>query len=233
MPRHARLLLPGAPFHLVQRGVNKGAIFVDDVDRDYFLRVLHKSFVKYELALHAYVLMGNHVHLLATPQHAHSLAYAMRSLGNCYVQAFNLRHGRCGPLWQGRFHSSLIDNDSYLLAVYRYIELNPVRAGLVARAEQHRWSSVHANAGQRCDPLIVPHATFLSLGATGGERAARYRLFLRDARAQDEAAHIREHVRSQCPLGGTRFLEMLKQTLEHPVQQRPRGRPRTSGAARE
>ncbi|QNR97178.1 transposase [Stenotrophomonas sp. 169] len=229
MPRHARLLVPGLPFHVVQRGVNKGAIFFDDQDREHFLRVLHKAFVKYGVALHAYVLMGNHVHLLATPRAENSLAFAMRALGNGYVQAFNQRHGRCGPLWQGRFHSSLIDHDRYLLAVYRYIELNPVRAGLVDRAEQHRWSSVHGNLGLRRDPLLVAHPAYRALGDTPTEITSRYHTFLQDSHAQDDAATIRQHERRQSPLGDERFLEMLRETLGQSVAMRCPGRPRKEG----
>lgn len=229
MPRQARLLLPGLPFHVVQRGVNKGAIFADDIDREHFLRLTHKAFTRYEVALHAYVLMDNHVHLLATPACATSLADAMRSLGNSYVQSFNRRHQRSGPLWQGRFHSSMLDNDRYLLSVYRYIELNPVRAGLVRTAEQHPWSSVHGNLGKRHDPLLVPHAGFLALGATADERRTRYTRFLRDRRAQADAADISEHERKQRPLGSARFLEMLRQTLGRPVRLRSPGRPPRSG----
>lgn len=233
MPRHARLLFPGLPFHVVQRGVNKCAIFVDDVDREHFLRVLHKAFVKHDVALHAYVLMGNHVHFLASPRNASALAHAMRSLGNGYVQAFNLRHGRSGPLWQGRFHSSMVDSDRYLLAVYRYIELNPVRAALVERAEHHRWSSVHGNLGNRRDPLLVPHPGFLALGVTAEERSLRYQAFLRDHDAHADAARIGEHGRKQCPLGDARFLEMLQETLGRRVTLRRPGRPRKSEAGNE
>lgn len=229
MPRTARLLLPGLPFHVVQRGVNKGAIFVDDTDREHFLRVLHKAFVKHGVALHAYVLMGNHVHLLATPESASSLASSMGSLGNSYVQAFNRRHARSGPLWQGRFHSSMVDNEAYLLSVYRYIELNPVRAGLVHAAEDHRWSSVHGNLGLQRDPLLDPHPGFLALGCTVRQRAERYGSFLRERTAQADTAGIREHERKQCPLGGRRFLGMLQETLGRPVQMRRQGRPRKAG----
>lgn len=231
MSRHARLLVPGLPFHVVQRGVNKGAIFADDLDRDHFLRVMHKAFVKHDVALHAYVLMDNHVHLLATPKTTGGLAHAMRALGTGYVQAFNQRHGRSGPLWQGRFHSSMIDNDAYLLAVYRYIELNPVRAGLVASPEQAAWSSVHGNLGLRRDPLLTPHPALLMLGGTPAQRRVGYRAFLRDhRRASAEAPAIREHGRAQCPLGSARFLEMLAETLGRPVAARPRGRPRKPGS---
>lgn len=230
MPRRARLLAPDLPFHVVQRGVNRGAIFADDLDRDHFLRVTHKAFQKHQIALHAYVLMGNHVHMLVSPRVASSLAVAMRGLGNSYVQAFNRRHERTGPLWQGRFHSSLVENDAYLLAVYRYIELNPIRAGLAALPEHCPWSSARGNLGLRDDPLLTRHAVFNALGETAEQRTRRYATFLRDTpRARREAAVIREQGRTQSALGDARFLQMLGETLGHPVVARPRGRPRKAG----
>lgn len=229
MPRQARLMLAGQPYHVTQRGVNKGAIFVDDIDRQLFLHLLHGAFVKHHVALHAYVLMGNHIHLLATPSTNNSLANAMRAQGNCYVQAFNQRHERSGPLWQGRFHSSMVDSDAYLLSVYRYTELNPVRAGLVAIAEDHPWSSVHGNLDLRDDPLLTPHPALQTLAPTAQRRAMRYAEFLRDVNASAEAPAIRAHNAMQRPLGDAAFLHMVEETLGRPVVLRKRGRPLKEG----
>jgi len=229
MPRQARLMLAGQPYHVTQRGVNKGAIFVDDIDRQLFLRLLHGAFVRHQVALHAYVLMGNHIHLLATPSTHHGLANAMRAQGNCYVQAFNQRHERSGPLWQGRFHSSMVDSDAYLLSVYRYIELNPVRAGLAATAEDHPWSSVHGNLDRRDDPLLTSHPALQALAPTTQQRAMRYAAFLRDVNAYAEAPAIRAHNAMQRPLGNAAFLQMVEETLGRPVTLRKRGRPPKEG----
>jgi putative transposase len=186
---------------VIQRGVNKGAIFVDDIDRQLFLHLLHGAFLKHRVALHAYVLMDNHIHLLATPSTQRGLADAMRMQGNNYVQAFNQRHGRTGPLWQGRFHSSMIDSDAYLLSVYRYIERNPVRAGAVS-AEDHPWSSVHGNLQRRDDPMLTPHPAFRALAATARNRTTVYARFLRDVNASADLPAIRSHSARQRPLGG-------------------------------
>lgn len=127
MPRQPRLHLPGIPLHITQRGVNRCAIFVDDDDRQHCYQLLREVMAANTVAVHAYVFMGNHIHLLLTAPEADALPRAMRNLGQCYVQAFNNRHDRCGPLWQGRYKSCIVDSEQYLMTVYRYIELNPVR----------------------------------------------------------------------------------------------------------
>jgi len=229
MPRQARLMLAGQPYHLTQRGVNKGAIFVDDIDRQLFLHLLHGAFLKHHVALHAYVLMGNHVHLLATPSTQVGLANAMRMQGNNYVQAFNQRHERSGPLWQGRFHSSMVDSDAYLLSVYRYIELNPVRAGMAAYAEDHPWSSVHGNLQRHDDPMLTEHPAFQALAPTKRQRAMLYAQFLRDLNASADLPAIRAHSTAQHPLGNATYLRMVEETLGRSVVLRKRGRPRKEG----
>ncbi|HDS1676177.1 TPA: transposase [Stenotrophomonas maltophilia] len=229
MPRQARLMLAGQPYHVTQRGVNKGAIFVDDSDRQLFLHLLHNAFVKHHVALHAYVLMGNHVHLLATPSTHLGLANAMRMQGNSYVQAFNQRHARSGPLWQGRFHSSMVDSDSYLLSVYRYIELNPVRAGMTTDPEDHPWSSVHGNLQRRDDPMLTEHPAFHALASERIQRAKLYARFLHDLDAPADLPAIRAHSAGQHPLGENAFLRMVEQTLGRSVVLRKRGRPRKAG----
>ena len=135
MPRRPRLELPGIPMHVTQRGVNRCAIFVDDVDRHHYRRVLREACTKDAVAVHALVLMDNHVHLLLASSQPGNVSMAMRNAGQAYVQAFNMRHGRSGTLWQGRYKSSLVDSERYLLSVMRYIELNPVRAAMVATPE--------------------------------------------------------------------------------------------------
>lgn len=151
MPRQPRLELPGLPVHVTQRGVNQCAIFIDDDDRHHYRRLLREACIEHGIAIHAFVLMDNHVHLLLTPRHPGALSRAMRAVGQCYVQAFNARHGRCGALWQGRFKSSLVDSERYLLTVIRYIELNPVRAAMVATPDEYKWSSVHTHLGKACE----------------------------------------------------------------------------------
>jgi putative transposase len=229
MPRRPRLYIPGVPLHVIQRGVNRCAIFIDDVDRRRFYRLLRDVTAEYDIAVHAYVFMGNHVHLLLTSSDCDALARAMRKVGQCHVQAFNHRHGRSGPLWQGRFKSCLIGSEHHLMAVYRYIELNPVRAAIVERPEQHRWSSIHANLGLIDDPLVTPHPRFIALGPNRPARVAAYRELLQRGVGRDEVNRIRAHLQQERALGGPRFQAMVEKSLGHPARIRPRGRPAKKG----
>ncbi|MGV8931793.1 MAG: transposase [Luteimonas sp.] len=185
MPRQARLELPGIPMHVTQRGVNRCAIFIDDQDRHHYRRLSREACRKYGVCVHAFVLMDNHVHLLLSAGHAGRIALAMRASGQAHVQAFNLRHGRSGTLCQGRFKSCLVDTNRYLLSVIRYIELNPVRAAMVARPEDYRWSSVHTHLGQTCDPLLTLHPLYLSLGHDSMQRAEAHGVWLRAGIGED------------------------------------------------
>jgi len=132
MPRPPRLELPGVPLHVIQRGNNRAACFFGEVDRRFYLQCLAKSAARTDCAIHAYVLMTNHVHLLVTPGAPGSAAAMLQDIGRRYVRVINTIHGRTGTLWEGRFKSSLVDTERYLLTCHRYIELNPVRAGLAA-----------------------------------------------------------------------------------------------------
>jgi putative transposase len=225
MPRRARLEVPGIPLHIVQRGVNRGAVFVDNEDRHHYLDLLNKVAVDYEVAVHAYVLMGNHVHLLMTSDEAGAISMAMRRLGQCYAQAFNRKYRRTGPLWEGRFKSCLVESDRYLLTVYRYIELNPVRAALAATPERYRWSSVHGNLGLLSDSLLSPHPVFLGLGADILSRGHAYRHWLVQGTDPDDLRIIRDYVSQERALGSPRFQSMVEKMLGHCVGFRPRGRP--------
>lgn len=175
MPRATRLFRDGTPVHLVQRGHNGAACFTCDSDRRLYLQWLGEALAAEDCALHAHVLMTNHVHLLVTPARAQSLPRVMISLGRRYVRHVNEMNQRSGTLWEGRYKSSLVTADPYLLACYRYIELNPVRAGLVARPSTYRWSSHRANALGRDDPLLKPHPSHEALGTTEEAKLRAYR----------------------------------------------------------
>ena len=228
MPRRARLEVPGVPLHVTQRGVNRGAVFVDDDDRGHYLQLLAEVAEAGSVAIHAYVLMGNHVHLLVSAAEAGAVSAALRRLGQCYVQGFNRRHRRTGPLWEGRFRSCLVDSDSYVLAVYRYIELNPLRAALVDAPERYRWSSVHGNLALTIDPVLTPHASFAALAAGPAERAGAYRQWLMAGTDAAELTAIRRHLAQERALGSLRFQRMVEETLGRPVALRSRGRPARS-----
>jgi len=154
MPRQPRLVLPHVAIHLIQRGNNRSACFAADSDRHLYLLHLSELSKKFTCAVHAYCLMPNHVHLLLTPVTAQDCAALMRELGQRYVQYFNRRYKRSGTLWEGRFRSCVAESASYVLACYRYIELNPVRACLVAKPDDYRWSSFRANSGGRTESRI-------------------------------------------------------------------------------
>src|SRR6185312_13463069 len=174
MPRHARLRIAGLPLHVIQRGNNRARCFTREGDYGLYMGMLGELCVKFECELHAYVLMTNHVHLLMTPGDAASVSNVMKNLGQRYVQHVNRMDGRSGSLWEGRFRSSIVDTEAYLLRCYRYIECNPVRAGMVADPADYPWSSYRANALGEADPVITPHVRYLSLGQTGIERRIRY-----------------------------------------------------------
>lgn len=227
MPRRPRLELPGTPLHVVQRGVNRCAIFVDDADRQHYYDLLCDAAISHDIAVHAYVFMGNHIHLLLTSPQPEALSRVMRNTGQCYVQAFNRRHRRSGTLWQGRFKSCLVDTERYMMTVYRYIELNPVRAAMVERPEQHRWSSVHANLGLLKDQLVTPHSIYLALDHDASIRAEAYHTWLHAGVSHDDLQRIRAHLQQERALGDAKFQFMVQKTLGRPVTVRPRGRPST------
>lgn len=226
MPRQPRLELPGVPMHVTQRGVNRCAIFIDEQDRHHYRRLLREACRKHGVAVHAFVLMDNHVHLLLSTNRVGQIALAMRASGQAHVQAFNFRHGRSGTLWQGRFKSCLVETDRYLLTVIRYIELNPVRAAMVVRPEDYRWSSVHSHLGRACDPLLTLHPLYLALGCDPSQRAKAYDAWLRAGVGDDDLADVRRYIAQERALGDARFQRMVERALNRPVNCRPRGRPR-------
>jgi REP-associated tyrosine transposase len=174
MPRQPRFFAPDQPLHVIQRGNNRCAIFGQEED----YRVFHDWFTDachhHECLVHAYVLMTNHVHLIMTPRSARSVGHIMQYMGRRYVPYFNRKYGRTGTLWEGRYRSTLINSDQYLFTCSRYVELNPVRAGIVDQPSQYRWSSYRANALGQNDPLVVAHERYVALGRSAPERQAAY-----------------------------------------------------------
>jgi len=228
MPRRPRLELPGVPLHVTQRGVNRAAIFIEDDDRHHYRHLLLNACVEHAVAVHTYVLMDNHVHLLLSAHQSGRVSNAMRAVGQCYVQTFNQRHGRSGTLWQGRFKSCLVDSDRYVLEVYRYIELNPVRAAMVEAPELHRWSSVHANFGMADDPLVTPHPAYTALAIDQDERTTTYRHWLKQGVCEEDLLTIRTYLAQERALGSARFQAMVERALNRPAGWRPQGRPRAA-----
>src|SRR5438552_8211990 len=175
MPRRARIMLAGVPVHVIQRGNNRGPCFVNDEDRNFYLFHLARGLGRCGCELHAYCLMTNHVHLLLTPKGAESCAVLMKHMGQLHSQYFNKRYKRTGSLWEGRFRSCLVQSERYVLACYRYIELNPVRGGMVIHPRDYPWSSYRNNAlGEAATRLVTPHSEYIRLGDSTQERQQVY-----------------------------------------------------------
>jgi len=179
MPRRPRLHLDGVPLHIVQRGHNREPCFLEEDDYGRYLHWLGEALAESRCDLHSYVLMTNHVHLLLTPRLAQSVPQLIISLGRRYVQYINRRYGRTGTLWDSRYKSSLVEPEGYFLACQRYIELNPVRAGIVDEPAHYRWSSYRANALGQADHRLTPHPAYSGLGRADRERQAAYRALFR------------------------------------------------------
>lgn len=226
MARLPRLILPDQPHHVILRGNNRQAIFYSDLDREYLLATLAEAAGQYRVAVHAYVLMDNHLHLLVTPPAAEALSRMMQSLGRRYVGWFNARHQRSGTLWEGRFRAGLIEGERHLLACMRYIELNPVRAGLCAEPAQWPWSSAQHHLGLARSSLVTEHEMYWLLGNTPFEREHAYREFLEQGVPVAEQAHFTESVLRGRPVGSDAFLKPLAVDHAAVVTRRPRGRPR-------
>lgn len=226
MPRLPRLVLPGQAQHIILRGNNRQAIFCSDHDRERMLATLREVCAQHHVAIHAYVLMDNHLHLLATPSTEAGLSRMMQALGRRYVAWFNARHQRSGTLWEGRFRAGLIQGESHVMACLRYIELNPVRAGQCLEPAQWAWSSAAHHLGHRRDPVIAEHEAYWRLGNTPFEREHAYREFLAQGVPPHEQQQLTEAVLRGRPLASSEFLRPLEQTHAAVVVRRPRGRPR-------
>lgn len=220
------MYLPGLPYHLVQRGNNRKDCFFDAEDRDYYLKFLSQALVLYGVALHAYVLMTNHVHLLITPEQADSISRMTQVVGSRYAQYINKKYRRTGSLWEGRHKSSPVDTEAYLLKCYRYIELNPVRANIVSKPEAYPWSSYAANALGENSVMLSPHAAYKCLGVSRAERCVAYREVVDEALDSRDLQAIRGATYYCSPLGGERFRQGLESRLGSPLGQQCRGRPR-------
>jgi putative transposase len=225
MPRRARLSLPGIPWHIIQRGNNRSACFYAEEDYRRYLDTLEEMAGKYRCAVHAYVLMTNHVHLLLTPERPDSAGLLMKHLGQRYVQYVNRTYRRSGTLWEGRFRSCLTQSEDYVLSCYRYIELNPVRADMVRHPRDYRWSSHGANAEGAVDPVLTPHDEYTRLGRTAAERLANYRGLFGAHLDPDRIKQIRTATNGNYALGHPRFQEEIGNMLERRVAPGKIGRP--------
>jgi len=225
MPRKPRLYLPDVPSHVIQRGNNRSATFFVEDDYRFYLKTLKAACTKYDVRLHAYVLMTNHVHLLMTPREETGISRVMQSIGRCYVQYINKTYRRTGTLWEGRHKANLIQAERYLLYCYRYIELNPVNANMVEHPGNYRWSSYQHNALGQSDLLLTEHSVYLELGVNKKECQKNYRELFKVPLSSDTVCSIRKAADFAVPLGSDRFREEIENTLGKSVGNTKRGRP--------
>ena len=213
-----RLIYPGVALHVIQRGVDRAACFRADADCLVYLSHLRQLSTRHGCAIHAYCLMTNHVHLLLTPSDKDSCTAMMRDLGQRYVPYFNKRHRRTGTLWEGRYRSCLVESARYLLACYRYIELNPVRAKMVADPAGYCWSSHAGNTGNRSDALLSAHPEFEALAATSDNRFAAYRGLFAEEIDEPLLAAIRDATNHGYPLASEEFKKRVITSLGWKIQ---------------
>ena len=226
MPRWARITVPGVSLHLIQRGNNRQACFFRETDYRLYLEWLAEYSSEASCAVHAYVLMTNHVHLLLTPQTASSASELMKQLGQRYAQYINRTQRRSGTLWEGRFRSCLIESETYVLACHRYIELNPVRAQMVEHPAMYVWSSYRANGQGEPSSLLTPHPLYQELGRDEASRLCAYGALFENCDEQTMTQEIRAATKGNYVLGCRAFEEALATSLGRRVTPGRSGRPR-------
>ena len=225
MARLPRLVVPLHPHHILQIGNDSRLVFRDDEDCQRYLAWLKESAKEFKVAVHAYVLMPDHLHLLATPSTGTGLAQTVQRVGRYYVPWYNAKYACTGSLFQGRFKTSLIDAEKYFMVCSRYIESNPVRSGLAAQPGDYKWSSYPHHAGMRPDSTIVDHALYWALGNTPFQREAAYIALSERSLSQAEMATVDAAVLKGWPLGSDQFKTELQARAKRQVLPAKRGRP--------
>ncbi|TAN59817.1 transposase [bacterium] len=225
MPRQPRLIVAGYPHHIILRGNNRNAVFYNDTDRRFFLKCLKAAKEKTKSKIYAYCLMTNHLHLLLEPSSEDGAGDLIQSLGRRYVRYINQAYKRTGTLWEGRFKSSLISRDEYLLSCARYIELNPVRAKMAGSPKDYPWSSFGFRAEGRPDELLDEDPVYKGLGATPSERQVNYKEWFKRSASEEELSSIRNAVQKGGIFGNKGFFDRVAQLKGRDVVLRPRGRP--------
>ena len=225
MARLSRVCPIGMPQHVIQRGNNRQVCFADEQDFAAYAGWLKGYSKKYQVDIHAWVLMTNHVHLLCTPRGQNAVSHMMQSLGRHYVRYFNFSYKRTGTLWEGRFKSCLVQEETYLIQLYRYIELNPVRAGMVEQPSDYVWSSYPINALGKVSELCTPHAVYLALGKDANERQASYRELFKHHVDGKLLEDIRLAVNKCMALGSERFKTEIESLSGRRMTAKKMGRP--------
>lgn len=229
MARLPRYVMPGQPQHIIQRGNNRQVIFAADADYQFFRDALIEAATKHGLAVHAYVWMTNHIHLLATPQFEDSISKVFQAVGRKYVQYYNFNYKRSGTLWEGRYRATIVDSEQYLLKLMRYIELNPMRASMTQHPADYPWSSYAFNAegkvGLNSD-WLAPHEEYLRLGLNDIERQAAYRQLFKADLSTNDLVQIRECTHKGWVLGSQRFIDEIERLTKRQATSKGIGRPK-------
>lgn len=225
MARLPRLVVPNQPHHIIQRGNDHQLVFRETADYLEFLVRLREAAKQFKVAIHAYVLMPDHLHLLATPCDQDGMSRMMQWLGRYYVPYYNRKYARSGTLWQGRYKATVVDAERYLMTCCRYIETNPVRGGLVAAAGDYPWSSYPHHIGLKSDPVITDHPLYWALGNTPFEREAAYKASIEQGLSADEVAAVSDATLKGWALGSEQYKLSLEKQTQRRIRQVKRGRP--------
>lgn len=228
MARLPRFSPTGLPALVLQRGNNRQPVFLRPEDYEFYLDCLRMAAREHDLAVHAYGLRPNHIHLLATPRGPDSLSLTMQAVGRRYARYFNRVSGRTGTLWEGRFRSAVLDPQGWVLPAMLYVEGNAVRAGDVTSPEQDRWSSHRHHVGLAPSPFVSDHSAYWALGNTPFERQSRYQALAAEGLSGATLARLRQHAHSGWPLGDAGFLAGLERGAERRVRPLPKGRPKVA-----
>ena len=223
MPRKPRFFVAGIANHVIQRGNNKEAIFFEEEDYLKYKNILNNACIKNGVKIHAYVLMTNHVHILATSQTTNGISLMMQETGRYYVPYINYKYNRTGTLWEGRFKSSLVE---YVLACMRYVEMNPVRAFIVKAPQDYMWSSYHTNVLGSYDQIITEHVSYLGLAKSKALQQKQYKQLFLEHLDQSLLNDIRNCAQTGTPLGNSKFKTQIEKKLKLKVGYNCRGRPK-------
>ncbi len=226
MPRNPRISPVGIPQHVITRGNNRQVCFTCEDDMDFYLSCLKEYSAKSDVDIHSWVLMTNHIHLLCTPNKEVAVSKMMQDVGRLYVRYFNKTYKRSGTLWEGRFKSSLVQSEHYLLSVYRYIELNPVRAGMVHDPADYEYSSYRSNALGKSDGLCTPHQEYLLLADDGSARQDNYRALFALELDMALIDNIRKTTNQGMAIGSERFIDEISRLTGFDMHTKDRGRPK-------
>ncbi len=226
MPRGPRAVIPKIPHHIIHRGNNRQEIFYHDIDYSFLIKTIQEAKKEFNCLIYGYCFMSNHIHIIVQPSDMVSLSRMLKLVAGRYARYINKTYKRTGILWEGRFKSSPIEQEKYLLGCIRYIEMNPVKAKVAKDPKEYRWSSYAKRALGEDDPILDLDPYYLELGKTPEERAEAYREWFKESIPEDELNHIRKGIRSSIPIGSKDFINQLSQILGRNIVFRPRGRQR-------